>query len=169
MSCLLFFNLQKTTAMLVHTDGKIKKMTLTEAASESTRKILARLGDKTVQFIEDYITENYPYGIERDDIPKVIFQDDYMRQQLKSEGLPRLIGKYAIPTWAIPAITDDDYSALDDDDEKEVKAFLQRVELRDGFSVDVTTEQYQAIWPDLGNETATVRDCYFYSHNDIRS
>ena len=79
----------------------------------------------------------------------------------------KYIGTYQIPTFAVSAIINDDYSGINDDDEKAIKNFL------DGFSggfiadwsQNIDNPYFSAYNDILGYIGAEVVDVDFYSIN----
>lgn len=71
------------------------------------------------------------------------------------------LGKYRIPVYAVCAIEYGDFSGMSDEDEKEIREFLDR-EFPNGFVVDWNGEDYYfSPFPDFGLPT-TVVDADFY-------
>ena len=77
----------------------------------------------------------------------------------------KYIGTYQIPTFAVAAIVNDDYSGINDDDEKTIKAFLDS--FNNGFIADwdVSTPYFSPQNDIFGCLGGDVVDIKFYSVN----
>ena len=75
----------------------------------------------------------------------------------------QLIGTYKIPTFAICAIEYNDYSGLNDDDEKVIKDFLSQ--FKNGFVADWSKnidDPYFCTLPDMDFKPCECVDVDFY-------
>mgnify|MGYP003420838306 FL=1 len=73
------------------------------------------------------------------------------------------IGRYTIPTWAIAAIENADFSGLDDMDTELVQAFIDAT-CKGGYYVEWVgiDNPYFSRYPDIGGLASEVIDADFY-------
>ena len=73
------------------------------------------------------------------------------------------IGRYTIPTWAITAIENADFSGLDDMDTELVQAFID-ANCKGGYYVEWVgiDNTYFSRYPDIGGLASEVVDADFY-------
>ena len=77
----------------------------------------------------------------------------------------KYIGTYQIPTFAVAAIVNDDYSGINDDDEKTIKEFLNNFD--GGFIADwnISTPYFSLQNDIFGFSGGDVVDIKFYNVN----
>ena len=51
---------------------------------------------------------------------------------IENEDMDENVYEYTVPDWALPALINDDFSGLDDEDEKKVREFIKRVKMNVG-------------------------------------